>query len=341
MSKSITLSAQARQKMAHLHSMTAKRYGVPSVENFTATPSLAQSLNLKIVEDADPFLRLISIVPVAETQAEKIGLGLTGRVSSRTDTSSSGERVAKNLVSVSNEPYTLSKTDSDVALKYQKIDVWAKFPNFHLMYRQAIGQAIGNDRLTVGWYGTSIAATTNIGTSPLLEDLNEGWLHQIRNWNSASQYIAGTVGAPIELGGTDFPNLDTLVHHARQLLPIYHRNRADLVALISNNLMTYQEDTYFAENASKPTEKILINNGLINKAYGALPSITPPFFPDGTILITPLKNLAIYWQDSSWRRQMIDNPKKDQYEDFNTRNEGYVVEDYEMTALLDNVTMAS
>jgi P2 family phage major capsid protein len=339
MSKSVTLSPSAVQKMALLYAITAKRYGVPSVEQFTATPSLAQALNLKIVEDGDPFLRLISIVPVAETQAEKLGLYLSGRVSGRTDTSGSGERTPKHLVAVDNEPYTLSKTDSDVALKYQKIDVWAKFPNFHMLYRQAVGQAIGNDRLTVGWHGTSIAATTNIVANPLLQDVNEGWLHKIRNWNSAAQYIVGTSGAPIELGGADFPNLDTLVHHARQLLPVYHRNRPDLVALVSNDLMFAQEDVYYAENGSKPTEKILVNQGIIQKAYGGLPSMTPPFFPDGTVLVTPLKNLAIYWQDSSWRRQMIDNPKRDQYEDFNTRNEGYVVEDYEMTGLVENVTV--
>lgn len=341
MSKSITLSSIAVKKMELLYAMTARAYGVPSVHSFTATPSLAQTLNLKIVEDGDPFLKLINIIPVAEVSAEKLGISLTGRVTSRTDTSGSAERVPKHLSQVDNEPYTLSKTDSDVALKYQKIDVWAKFPDFKDLYRKAVTMAIGNDRLTIGWYGTSIAADTNMGTNPLLQDVNQGWIYKIRTWNSGSQYVIGTEGAPIELGSVDFPNMDTLVHHARQLLPVYHRNRSDLVALISNDLMSSQEESYYAGNGATPTEKMLLNNGLITKAYGGLPSITPPFFPDGTILITPLKNLSIYWQDTSWRRQMIDNPKKDQFEDFNTRNEGYVVEDYEMTGLLENVTISA
>jgi len=56
--------------------------------------------------------------------------------------------------------------------------------------------------------------------------------------------------------------------------------------------------------------------------------------------VTSLKNLSIYWQDTSWRRQQIDNPKKDQYEDFNSRQEGYVVEIEEKAALIENITYA-
>lgn len=337
----MNLSDNAKQKMIHLFKMTALAYGVQSVQNFTATPTLAQTLNTKIVEDGNPFLGLISTVPVTEIAGEKVGLSLSGRVSSRTDTSSSGERAAKRLLATDAEGYTLKQVDSDVALTYAQIDSWAKFPDLRNRYGLAVRLAIGNDRLQAGWTGTSAAATTDVDTNPLLQDLNQGWLSKIQAWNSGSQYLAGTVNDPVELGGTDFPNLDTLVHSARQILPIYHRNRSDLVALISNNLVASQEEVYYADNASTPTEKLLVNNGLIMKAYGGMPSIQPPFFPDNSILITPLKNLAVYYQDSSWRRQMIDNPKKNQYEDYNSRNEGYVVEDYEMTALIRSITIAA
>ncbi|MNV97730.1 Phage major capsid protein, P2 family [compost metagenome] len=43
-------------------------------------------------------------------------------------------------------------------------------------------------------------------------------------------------------------------------------------------------------------------------------------------MVTSWDNLSIYFQDSSWRRQIVQNPKRSQVEDYNARNEGYVVE---------------
>jgi hypothetical protein len=43
-------------------------------------------------------------------------------------------------------------------------------------------------------------------------------------------------------------------------------------------------------------------------------------------VITSYDNISIYRQSDSWRRQIVDNPKKDQVEDYNSRNEGYVIE---------------
>lgn len=53
-------------------------------------------------------------------------------------------------------------------------------------------------------------------------------------------------------------------------------------------------------------------------------------------MITSWDNLSIYWQEDSWRRSTIDNPKRDQVEDYNSRNEGYVVEDYEKFAAIES-----
>ena len=45
-------------------------------------------------------------------------------------------------------------------------------------------------------------------------------------------------------------------------------------------------------------------------------------------LITRLDNLSIYWQEDTRRRSVIDNPKRDRIENFESVNEAYVVEDY-------------
>jgi P2 family phage major capsid protein len=338
------LSAQARAALIQHFANTARAFGVaagiPSAgQHFSATPTIAQTIYNKIVEDGNWFLQRINVVPVSEMKGARIGLFLTGRVASRTDTSSSGERTPKHLADTESKGYELFPTEFDVALKYALIDAWAKFPDFAARYMALVRQAIGNDMVQIGWTGVAAAATTNIGTYPLLQDVNIGWLKQIRDFNAGSQYVVGTEGDPVELGGAEFPNLDTLVHSAKQLLPVYHRNRPDLVAMISNDLVASQEETYYADNGGTPTEKILVNNGLIQKAYGGLPSVTPPFLPNGTVLVTPPENLSIYYQDSSVRRLQKDKPEKNEVQDFNSVNMGYVVEEETMSGLIENVTI--
>lgn len=60
--------------------------------------------------------------------------------------------------------------------------------------------------------------------------------------------------------------------------------------------------------------------------YGGLPSYTCPHFPAKGVVVTSFDNLSIYFQDSSWRRHLLENPKRSRAEDYNSRNEGYVVE---------------
>lgn len=344
----MNLSRQAKAKMDQLIKLTAQKYEGQVGEAYTATPSVAQMLNDKIVEDGNWLLPLINVLPVNEIAGEKILMGLSGPVTSRTDTSGSTERVAKHLVSLDTLGYTLKKTETDVALKYGMIDMWAKFPDFAARYGLAVRKAIGNDRVRIGWRGTSAAATSNISTNPLLQDVNIGWLEQIRTYNSGSQHLIGTGGVPINLSAsagtsnaTTFPNLDTLVHSMEDNLGIAFQDDTDLVILVSRDLMSVAEGKYYSAQGDRPTEKRLINDKMTVATYGGFPAIVPPFFPSGTLLLTSLNNLSIYWQGTSWRRQQIDNPKKDQYEDFNSRNEGYVVENFDKTYLIENITLVA
>lgn len=51
----------------------------------------------------------------------------------------------------------------------------------------------------------------------------------------------------------------------------------------------------------------------------------------------PADNLSIYWQEDTRRRSVIDNPKRDRIENFESVNEAYVVEDYRCAALVENI----
>lgn len=64
-----------------------------------------------------------------------------------------------------------------------------------------------------------------------------------------------------------------------------------------------------------------------------------PNFPVNAVLVTSWDNLSIYFQDTSWRKQTIENPKRSRVEDYNSRNEGYVIEQLEKIAFTENVEL--
>jgi P2 family phage major capsid protein len=338
----MNLSNESRQALMLHFANTALAYDAQVGQQYAATPSKAQTIYNKIVEDGNAFLRQINMVPVTEVAGDKIGLFLTKRVGSRTQITPTVERTPKNLSDTDSKGYQTAFTEFDVAIGYALIDAWAKFPDFADRYMTLVRQAIGNDMLQTGWTGTSVAATTNMTSNPLLQDLNKGWLQAIREFNSGSQRVIGTGPSPISLGPTTgiFKTLDGLIHDAKQRLPIWHRTRPDLVALIANDVLSQQEETYFETNGNKPTEKAVMS-GLITRAYAGLPSISPPFMPNGTVLVTSLQNLSIYYQDSSVRRLQKDKPEKNEVQDFNSVNLGYVVEDEQMTSLVENITFVA
>lgn len=301
---------------------------------YAATPQMQQTLQPKQIELANPFFSMLPMVPVTETTGQKVILGLSGRVASRTNTTS-GERTPKRLNQQDNQDYATKQTNFDVALSYGDIDAWAKFPNFDSLYMQIVREAIVNDMLVTGWYGTSAAAGTNIVTSPNLQDLNIGWLEKIRTFNGTSQHV----GTGVSIGATGtYKNLDEAVHDIKQVVTPAFRHRGDLVALVSDNLLAAAEDAYFQTHGNTPTEKALMS-GQITKAFGGLPTITPPFFPNGTIVITPLANLAVYYQDSSIRRTQRDWPSKDEIQEFNSINLAYVVQEEFATAMVEGITL--
>ncbi|MEE7625450.1 phage major capsid protein, P2 family [Methylobacter sp. Wu8] len=334
------LSGEGRQQLDQLLVRTAQAFNSQVGKQFSATPSGAQTIMQKIVEQGDSFLKMINVLPVSDMKGDKILLGLTGRVASRTNTATPGnKRSAKRLANTDAQGYELFDTNFDVALAYNTIDVWSKFPNFAELYMKAVREAIQNDILQAGWTGTSAEANTDIVTNPLLQDLNKGWFQLLRTYNGGSQHVAGTELAPIQLGGFDFPTLDSLVHDAKQRIAPQFRQRPDLVALIADDLLADQDATYYESQGNTPTEKALLRDTKITRAFGGLPTISPAFMPNGSVLVTPLANLSVYYQSTSVRRTQRDNPEQSQVEEFNSMNMGYVVEEELAASFVENVTL--
>lgn len=332
------LSEDGRNRIDQFIAEIGRVYGADATRQFTVTPTIAQELQPLIQLDGSPFLQMINVLAVTEMKGEKVFADVSGLVSKRTDTTTA-DRVPTDPSALTNKLYELFAVETDVALSYATIDAWAKFPNFAALWNGLVRKAIANDRVRVGWHGVSHATPTVPGSNPNGEDVNIGWLKQIRDYNGGSQHVDGSGGAVV-IGSDDFPNLDYLVSVCKARIPLVYRNSPDLVALISANLASTEEAEYFRKSGRKPEQKeVLLTDGRLIRNYGGLASYAPPFMPDGTVLVTSLKNLSIYYQGTSWRRLIRDWAPRNRYEDYTSRNEGYVVEDERKASLVDGVTV--
>lgn len=319
------LSTRAEAQYLQLQQDLAETYGVQdATRQFAVEPTMAQELNDKITEKSD-FLGRINIVPVSEIKGEKVIMGLSGPATGRTDTTKR-DRVPRHLLDLDGQGYELFDTHTDVALRFSQIDSWAKFPDFADRYAAAVQRQIALDRIMVGFHGTHVAKDTDIDAFPMLEDVNKGWIQIIRE-QAPQQWLTGE-GRKITLGkGGDYENLDSLVHDIKQMIDPVFRDSGDLITLVGSDLIAADKARLYAKHGgATPSEKEKIEEQQIIATYGGLPSFSVPFFSPTGVMVTSWDNLSIYFQDTSWRRYLQDNPARSQCEDFNSRNEGYVIE---------------
>lgn len=341
------LSSAGLAKVEQFRTNMSAALGVDASKQFSITPSLVQTLQELIQLDGSPFLQQINVAPVGELKGQKLFMGQGGLLAGRTNVSL-GERTPNNYSQLTDKEYELHSVETNVGLPYALIDSWAKFKDFADKWNALVRKSIANDRVRVGWWGTHAAEQTNATLYPNGEDIAPGWLHQIRLYNSGSQYMPGTTvsgGTPthnIILGSADFPNLDYLVSLAKAKVDPVFRDDPDLIAFISRDLVSFEEQAYWKINGRTPQQKEILadNPNKLLQNYGGLPSYSIPFMPDGTILISDFKCLSIYHQDTSWRRLIRDWAPRNRYEDFSSRNEGYVVEDFRECSLVDGITTA-
>ena len=334
-----SLSILGAKMYAQMQLDIAESYGVElSSKMFNVEPTIAQELNDAITAKSD-FLQRINVIGVSEIKGQKVFLGVSGPVTGRTNTKTT-DREAKDASALDDSTYELFSTESDVSLPYAKIDAWAKFPDFHQRYSAAVQKQIALDRIMVGFHGTNAAAQTNIVANPMLQDVNKGWLQIAREQIPQQVMSQGLTAGKVTLGeGGDYPNLDALVHDTKQMVDERLRDGGDLIAIIGSDLLAADKAKLYAKQGDVPTEKERIEDAQVIATYGGLPSFSVPFFPVNGVVVTSFDNLSIYFQDSSWRKQTIDNPKRSRVEDYNSRNEGYVIEQLEKFAMTENVEL--
>lgn len=311
----------------------AKLNGIAeAVSKFNVQPSVQQKLETKL-QQSSAFLGKINIIGVDELKGEKIGLSITRPVASRTDTSADGTRKTVDPTTLGKEGYECVQVNYDTHIRYAKMDAWAKFKDFQTRISGAIVERCALDRIMIGFNGTSAAATTNLTNNPLLQDVAKGWLQHIRE-NAAQRVMSGLTWGHDD---ADYKTLDGLVYDAVQLLDPVHQDDPNLVAIVGRDLM---HDKLFplVDGQDAPTEQLAADIVISQKRLGGLPAVKVPYFPTGTVLITTLDNLSIYYQNSSRRRHVKDAPERDRVETYESSNDAWVVEDFGLCALIEGIT---
>ncbi len=314
-------------------------------KKFTVSPSVQQTLESKM-QESSAFLSKINMMPVTEQEGEKLGLGIAGTIAGTTDTTSQ-DRVPVNPLDMAGNKYRCEQTNFDTVLRYSVIDAWAKFPDFQTRLRDQILKRQALDRIMIGFNGTSRAATSNRATNPLLQDVNKGWLQQIRA-NSPENWLKEIAAASgkIQIGSAvtaanGYKNLDALVFDmVGDLIEPWYQDDTELVVLCGRALL---QDKYFPiVNATQaPTEQIAADMIIGQKRLGNLPAVRVPFFPANALMITRLDNLSLYWQEGSRRRTIVENAKRDQIENYESSNDAYVIEDYGCVAFAENIEIVT
>lgn len=296
---------------------------------FSVEPTIQQALEDVIREEVG-FLQRISMPMVVEQQGEKIGLDVNSTIASNTDTTVKEREPIDPTGLTDIDKYFCQQTNFDTALRYAKLDMWRKYDDFGTRLAKAIAKQQGRDRIMIGWNGTSRSANSDRAANPGLNDVAVGWLKKIELYAPERILEQGNQAAgEIRIGkGGDYNNIDALVFDlVGEKVAEHHQDDTDLVCIIGRELL---HDKYLGlvnEN-DLPTERLALDVIMTTKQVGGLPAVRVPFFPKRGLLITSLDNLSIYLQEKSLRRHIIDNPKRDRVEDYQSMNMDYMIEDF-------------
>ncbi|MCG9138759.1 phage major capsid protein, P2 family, partial [Yersinia enterocolitica] len=275
--------------------------------------------------------------------AEKVGLGVNGSVASTTDTDGGDERETAEFASLDSEKYFCEQVNYDFHIRYNTLDLWARYQDFQTRLRDAIIKRQALDRIMAGFNGTHRAKTSNRAQNPLLQDIAVGWLQKYRT-NAPARVMDsftakdGTVTDKITVGDEgNYVNLDALVMDAASsMIAEWYQEDPELVVITGRQLM---QDKYFplVNKVQENSETLAADLIISQKRIGNLPAVRAPYFPPNAFMITRLDNLSIYWLEDSHRRHIDENAKRDRIENYESIKQDYVVEDYACGCLVENI----
>ncbi|EBX7266853.1 phage major capsid protein, P2 family [Salmonella enterica] len=299
---------------------------------FSLTDPKETQLRNALLQNSEFLSLLPNVLDVDQVTGQVVSTGKPGIYTGRKK-----EGRFSRPLGVDGNEYQLRETDSGSYLAYSLLVVWANAGSEEEFFQRI--QAFSNesfalDMLRVAFNGTSAAENTDPEANPNGEDVNIGW-HQIVKTRSKEQVITDAV--TIGDVGADFIGLDAavtdLVHSC-----IYEpmRNDPRLVVLASADLIG-ADTTTMMNRIDRPTEKVAAQ--LIGRQIAGRTVYTPPFMPEGRLIVTTLDNLHIYTQRGTRKRKAEWNDDRKRFENNYLRMEGYAVEHDELYAAFDKITL--
>jgi len=321
---------------SYIKDITSINNAASNAQKFNVLPSVQQTMERK-VQELDTFLQKVNFVFPEAQQGQILKLGINSSIASNTDTDTK-QREGFDHHDLESFEYNCTQTNFDTAIKYSVLDMWAHDKNFTNIIRENIARQKALDRIKIAFHGVKRAKTSDKSTYPKLEDVNIGWLQKWRSHAPERVLTGGADPSKIVISEQgDYKNLASLVHNCVNTLidPVFNDDPS-LVVICARKMLS---DRYFAilNQSNINSETVAANILLENRTICGMQVIAPPFFPEDTILITSLKNLAIYIQLGSARRAIIDNPARDRIENYESCNEAYVVEEYRAGCLIENI----
>ncbi|MEB7742582.1 phage major capsid protein, P2 family [Escherichia coli] len=303
-----------------------------STSRFFALTDPKETALRSAIMHSDEFLKLLpNVMDVEQIRGQVVTTGAPGIYTGR----KKDGRFTRPLTVDGNE-YSLAETDSGAFLPYNTLVTWANAGSeneFFDRIQAFTTRQIALDMLRIGFNGIRVAEDTEPDTHFNGEDVNTGW-HQIVKERTATQIVPE--GPTLGKGG-DFVSLDaaaadlvhTLIHEA-------YRGSPDLVVLVAPDLVAHDKVTLL--NAiDAPTEKVAAQ--LIGRQIAGMNAYTPPFMPEGRLIVTTLANLHIYTQRGTRQRKAEWNDDRKRFENNYLRMEGYAVEHDELYAAFDKLKL--
>lgn len=312
---------------------------------FSVDPTVQQRLEAAAQQD-DAFLRQINVFGVDEQIGQKILIGSKGPLAGvNNSTTNRRNPVANDKM----DPYSYlcRKTNYDYAINYAQMDAWAHQPNFQPLISSAMAVQMSLDRIMIGFNGTKYSDPSDRAANPLLQDCGIGWLEKIR-LEAAHRRITGVTitsrdeDNKITAKGT-YGNIGAAVYDAKNsLMDEWHKRNPDNVVILSGDLLTTSNfPTINAMSQTNPNTEMLAGQLIVaQERVGNMPTFIAPYMPGNAILITPFKNLSIYYQRGGLRRTIKEEPEYNRVATYQSSNDDFIVEDYGAVAFIDGITFA-
>lgn len=327
--------------IASFASRIAQLNGVPdATREFNVTPLASQRMR-QAIQLSSTFLKAINIMEVGQQIGQSINVGAKTLIGGRTNARAGNVRKPKSVHSLTPDNCECVLTEFDTALEYVDIDAWRHLPNFQQLVAAAIVESIALTRICIGWNGTEVVEQTDATANPLMEDVNKGWIQKVREGKPGaimSEVVAASSKVKVGAAG-DYKNMDAMVLDMRTLLHPNYRDRADLVAICTDTLLHEKYFGIVSASGEQATELTAADMMLSSKRLANHRAATVPFFPAGTVVLTPLSNLSIYEQAGTHRRHIKDMPEVKAVNDFQSVNEAYVVQDLDAIAVVENIEL--